>query len=108
MSAAERYVEAVNNADAKALLALFAENAIIKHPVGTDYGHEEIADLHTDVIFADRNHAEIVRRIEQGNVEVVQLQVFSPLREDEPPVDTVDIFTLNDEGLVQHLDIYYR
>lgn len=107
MSVAKRYVEAVNNADTPALLALFAEDATLTHPVGTDHGHTEIADFHTDVIFDGRVRLTLARSIEQGNVEVAQLEGTSPINEDTT-VHTVDIFTLNDQGLVQTLDIYYR
>jgi steroid delta-isomerase len=107
MSVAERYVEAVNNADTAALLALFAEDATLTHPVGTDQGHSEIADFHTDVIFAGQVHMTLFRSIEHGNIEVAQLEGTSPLNEDTT-VHTVDIFTLNHNGLVQTLDIYYR
>ena len=107
MSVAERYVEAVNNADTAALLALFAEDATLTHPVGTDQGHTEIADFHTDVIFAGQVRMTLARSIEQGNIEVAQLEGTSPLNEDTT-VHTVDIFTLNHNGLVQSLDIYYR
>jgi ketosteroid isomerase-like protein len=108
MTTAERYVEAVNNADSAALLALFAEDATLTHPVGTDQGHLEIADFHNDVVFAGQLHMTITRQIEQGNIEVAQLQGTSPLDEDGMTVHAVDIFELNDDGLVQNLDIYYR
>jgi hypothetical protein len=39
---------------------------------------------------------------------VVQLVGSSPLSDDDTTLDTVNIFTLNDDGLVQTLDIYYR
>lgn len=107
MSVAARYVEAVNNADTPALLALFAEDATLTHPVGTDQGHTEIADFHSDVIFAGHVRLTLARSIEQGDVEVAQLEGTSPLN-DDTTVHTVDIFTLNDDGLVQTLDIYYR
>jgi hypothetical protein len=107
MSVAERYVEAVNNADTAALLSLFAEDATLLHPVGTDTGHSEIAEFHNDVIFAGQVRMTVVRRIEHGNIEVAQLEGSSPLNEDTT-VHTADIFTLNDDGLVQTLDIYYR
>jgi hypothetical protein len=107
MTVAERYVEAVNSADSGALLALFAEDATLTHPVGTDTGHTEIADFHTDVIFEGQVRMSIVRTIEKGNIEVAQLEGSSPLSEDTV-VHTADIFTLNDDGLVQTLDIYYR
>jgi steroid delta-isomerase len=107
MTVAERYVEAVNSADSAALLALFAEDATLTHPVGTDTGHTEIADFHTDVIFEGQVRMSIVRSIEKGNIEVVQLEGSSPLSEDTV-IHTADIFTLNDDGLVQTLDIYYR
>jgi len=105
---AERYIEAVNKADETAVLALFAADAMLKHPVGVDQGHEEIADFHNEVIFPDKLEVTIVRSIVQDNVEVLQLLSTSPVREDPAVVDTVDIFTLNDEGLIQVLDIYYR
>ncbi|MCW2654113.1 MAG: steroid Delta-isomerase [Mycobacterium sp.] len=108
MTTGERYVEAINNADSAALLALFAEDATLTHPVGTDRGHIEIADFHNDVVFAGQVHMTITRQFEQGNLEVVQLQGSSPLDEDGTTLHTVDIFELNDDGLVQTLDIYYR
>jgi hypothetical protein len=107
MSVAQRYVDAINSADGDALLAIFAEDATLTHPVGTDTGHTEIADFHTDVIFEGQVRMTIVRSIEQGNIEVAQLEGTSPLSEDTV-VHTADIFTLNDDGLVQALDIYYR
>jgi uncharacterized protein (TIGR02246 family) len=108
MTTAEKYVAAVNAADAAALLALFAEDATLTHPVGTDQGHAEIADFHRELLFAAELQVTIIRRIGQDNVEVVQLQGTTPLSEDGSTVQTVDIFTLNDQGLVQTLDIYYR
>jgi hypothetical protein len=107
MSVAERYVEAVNNADTAALLSLFAEDATLLHPVGTDTGLAEIAEFHNDVIFAGQVRMSVVRSFEHDNIEVVQLEGSSPLNEDTT-VHTVDIFTLNGDGLVQTLDIYYR
>jgi predicted SnoaL-like aldol condensation-catalyzing enzyme len=107
MSVAEGYVEAVNNADSAALLALFAEDATLTHPVGTDQGHDEIADFHTDVIFAGQVRMNLVRSIEQGNIVVAQLEGSSPLSEDTT-IHTVDIFEVNKDGLVQTLDIYYQ
>src|ERR1700751_261502 len=93
MSVAQRYIEAVNSADTPALLALFAEDATLTHPVGTDQGHTEIADFHTDVIFAGQVRMTLSRTIEHGNVEVEQLEGTSPLNEDTI-VHTCDIFTL--------------
>jgi steroid Delta-isomerase len=107
MSVAERYLDAVNKADTAALLALFADDATLTHPVGSDQGHTEIADFHTDVIFEGQVRMTLSRNIEHGNIEVAQLEGSSPLNEDTT-VHTVDIFTLNDEGLIQTLDIYYR
>ena len=107
MSVAQRYVEAVNSADTPALLALFAEDATLTHPVGTDQGHTEIADFHTDVIFEAQVRMTLSRTLEQGNIEVAQLEGTSPLNEDTI-VHTCDIFTLDDNGLLQTLDIYYR
>src|SRR3981081_4227665 len=107
MSVAQRYVDAINSADGDALLAIFAEDATLTPPVGTDTGHTEIADFHTDVIFEGQVRMTIVRSIEQGNIEVAQLEGNRPLNEDTT-INTVDIFTLNDAGLVQTLDIYYR
>lgn len=107
MSVAERYIEAVNSADSAALLALFAEDATLTHPVGVDYGHTEIADFHTDVIFEGQVRMTLMRNITQGNIEVAQLEGTSPMN-DDTTVHTVDVFTLNDDGLVEALEIYYR
>lgn len=108
MTVGERYVEAVNNADSEALLALFSKDAIVHHPVGSDRGHAEIADFHAEVVFADQLQLTIVRRIQQGNVEVLQVQGTSHLSDNDTTLQIVDIFTLDDDGLVQTLDVYAR
>ena len=108
MTTGERYVAAVNNADSQALLALFAEDATLNHPLGADQGHDDIGEFHADVVFADQLHLTIVRHIVTDNVEVVQIEGTSPLREDGTIVQAVDIFTLNDDGLVQTMDVFNR
>ena len=70
---------------------------------GTDQGHTEIADFHTIIC---RTGMTLSRTIRARQHRSGTVETTSPLNEDTT-VYTVDIFTLNDKGLVQTLDSYY-
>jgi steroid delta-isomerase len=107
-SIASRYVRAVNAQDADSLLALFAPDAVLLHPVGRFEGTAAIADFYRDVVFLGRAQAEIVHHHAAEGIEVALLEATSPLDPDAGTVDAADIFTLNALGTLDRLEIYYR
>ena len=107
-SIGRRYVEAVNDADVDALMALFAEDAVLQHPMGVFTDPEGMAGFYTDVVFAGRAVTEIVTTARDGNREWVEIEATSPLSEDGRRVYAADLFELDDAGLISRLAIYYR
>jgi steroid delta-isomerase len=107
-SIASRYVEAVNTQDADGLLALFAPDALLLHPVGRFEGTAEIAGLYRDIVFLGQAQATIVNHYALEGVEVALLEATSPVDPDAGTVHAADIFTLNAAGTLDRLEIYYR
>ncbi len=105
---AQRYVTAVNDADEAALMALFAPDAVLRHPLGTYQGHDEIAAFYRDVVFAGKAQTEITRLVAGPGVEVAQIEASSPLGEPGNRAYAADVFTLGPGGVIQALEIYYR
>ncbi|MGW2659638.1 nuclear transport factor 2 family protein [Nocardia tengchongensis] len=108
MSIAEDYVRAVNAADEPALLALFAIGAELRNPRGTFSGHDEIAGFYRNVVFAGRAQTRITRVIPGPAVEVAQLEATSPLGAPGNRTYAIDVFTLDPDGRIATLEIYYR
>jgi ketosteroid isomerase-like protein len=105
---AQRYVAAVNEADEAALMALFAVDAVLRHPLGTYQGQEEIAGFYRGVVFAGQAQTEITRLVAGPDVEVAQIEATSPLGEPGNRAYAVDVFGVGPDGLIATLEIYYR
>lgn len=108
MNVAERYVAAVNAADEATLMALFAPGAVLRHPLGTYSGQAEMSAFYRDVVFAGGAHTTITRQVNGPGVEVVQIEATGPDRDSGKRTHAVDVFTLDGDGLVTELEIYYR
>lgn len=107
-SMASRYVEAVNAQDADRLLALFAPDALLLHPVGRFEGTDAIAGFYRDVVFLGQAEATVVEHHAFDRVEVALLEATSPLDPDAATVHAADVFTINASGTLDRLEIYYR
>ena len=107
-SVGERYVAAINAEDGTALMALFAEGAVLHHPLGTFTGREEMLGFYTDVVFAGKAQTEIVTSCVEEHREWIEIEATSPLGDPGNRVHAADVFDLDGEGLVQRLAIYYR
>lgn len=107
-SVAERYIDAVNHADELAVLGLFAVDAVLRHPLGTYQGAERIGGFYRDVVFAGKAHTEITRLVDGAGVEVAQIEATSPLGGPGDRAHAVDVFVLDERGLISELEIYYR
>jgi ketosteroid isomerase-like protein len=105
--AAERYVEAVCAEDMEALLALFQAGAVVRNQLGTFEGLDAIRGFYADVAFAGKARPVIVRCHEEGDVAMVELEATSPLGDPEHKAYAVDVFHVDEAGLVTRLDIYF-
>lgn len=108
-AALQAYVDAFNNGDADALVALFAENATIEDPVGTPLKY----------------HSEFAAWFQQGVAMQAKLELAAPIRgshgraaamafkvhmisEGRPmTIHSLDTIKLNEQGLITRLDAYW-
>lgn len=105
----QAYVDGFNNADAEALIALFADDAVIEDPVGT----------------APKRGAEIAAWFRQGVAMEARLQLDTPIRgshgnaaamaftlhmvQDGQPVSvrSLDVIEVDAAGLIARLEGYW-
>jgi ketosteroid isomerase-like protein len=107
-SIGQQYVEAINAADLDALLALFAEGAVLQHPMGTFTDPESMARFYRDVVFAGQAVTRIATTSRDGNRVWVEIEASSPLGEPGNKVYAADLFELDETGRISRLAIYYR
>ncbi len=108
VSIAQRYVDAVNAQDGHGLLALFADDALLLHPVGRFEGKEAIAGFYRDVVFSGQARTTIANQWLLDGVEVALLEATSPLDPNGGIVHAADVFTLDETGTLIRLEIFYR
>jgi steroid delta-isomerase len=103
----QRYVELVSAGDYEAITALYASDATVEDPVGSQprRGREEIRDLY-------RNAAGKVRLELQGNVRVAGTSAAAPMigrpaGMEGMIVEIVDVMTFNEEGLITSMQAYW-
>lgn len=109
MSVAQQYVDAVNAADGDTLLALFAEGATLRHPVGTYAGHDELRGFYESVVFQGQAVTTLVSVDALDDGELAVLSATSRAAEpDAKPLFAADIFRLDADGRITELQIFYR
>lgn len=103
----QRYVELMTSGDHEALVALYAADATIEDPVGSEprRGLEQIAELY-------RSAAGRVRLELDGNVRVAANSAAAPMvgrpvGMSGMVVDIVDIMTFDDNGLITSMRAYW-
>lgn len=106
--AARRYVEAVNDADGERLLALFDEDATLLHPTGRYEGHAPIRRFYEEIVFAGRARLRPGRLLSEGDTAMLELFATSPLADaGAAPLRTLDVFTVDGNGAIIELVVYY-
>ena len=109
MSVAQQYVEAVNAADGEALLALFADGAVLRHPLGTYTGHDELRGFYDTVVFQGQAVTTVLSVDDLPDGELALLSATSKVSEpDAKPLHAADVFRLDGAGLISELQIFYR
>lgn len=102
-----RYAEGLTRGDCDAIMALYADDATVEDPVGSEprRGREQIEDLY-------RNAAGKVRLELDGRVRVATNAAAAPMlgRPTGMPgmvVEIVDVMTFNDDGLITSMKAYW-
>jgi len=109
MSVAQQYVDAVNAADGEALLALFADGAVLRHPLGTYAGHDELRGFYDTVVFQGQAVTTVLSVDDLPDGELALLSATSKVSEpDAKPLHAADVFRLDGAGLISELQIFYR
>ena len=109
MTVSQQYVDAVNAADGDTLLALFADGAVLHHPLGTYTGRDELRGFYDSVVFQGQAVTTLlsVEAVEDG--ELALLSATSKVSEaDAKPLHAADVFRLDADGRITELQIFYR
>jgi hypothetical protein len=105
--AAQAYVDAVASDDLDGIVGLFAPGAVLQNQTGRYEGLDAIRGFY-DMIVAARVRPTVERILDDGPVAVLQMSAVSALGDPEQRAHAVDVFTVDDDGKVISLDIYFR
>lgn len=103
----QRYVDLMTSGDWEAIVALYAEDAIIEDPVGSEprRGREQITELYRGA--AGRLRLELEGRVRVVGNAAAAAMIARPAGMEGMVVDTVDVMTFNDEGLITSMRAYW-
>jgi len=101
---AEAYVDAVNAVDLDGLVALFADNALLEHAFGNFEGTDAIRAFHAENVLAFTPQVTSSDWLEQGRTVTFHLEASV----DGATSQTVDHLTVDDAGLIIHLEVGFR
>ncbi len=113
-AAAETYRESVNTKNLDLLRTIFAEDVVLsvptmamdlKNPDGVFRGIDEAMDFFATTSFKAQAMLTYTHVYEDKNSCVVELKGRLPAGND---VEALDIFTVNDDGLVTRMTVYAR
>lgn len=107
-----RYADAINARDPDSLAALFADGAVLDHPVGRYEGVDAIRGFYRDVVLAGEAVVSVGRTVSQesaaGSTVVAWVSATSPLDPSAGAAHAIDVFDLDGDGRIVALEIYYR
>ena len=106
-AAALAYVECINTKNLDKLLALFAEEGVLNHPFGVFAGKAKLAEFYGGLIMHMDTQLTLGRIAAEGRVCTVEVKGVSPQAPDKAQY-AIDLFEVNEQGLVKELAIYYR
>ena len=106
-AAAHNYVAAINSKNLEGLMAIFADDAELVHPFGIFSGKQKLVEFYGGLVILADTKLTIARESAENNICCVEVIGVSPQAPDKPQF-AVDLFEVNDEGLVKNLSIYYR
>lgn len=106
-AAAHVYVSCINSKNLEGLLAIFADDAELIHPFGVFSGKQKLVEFYGGLIMHADTQLTVGRESAENNVCCVEVVGVSPQAPDRPQY-AIDLFEVNEMGLVKNLSIYYR
>lgn len=106
-AAAKTYCDCINRKDLDGLLAIFAEDGELVHPFGVFSGKQKLAEFYGGLVMLADTQLTIAREAAEGRVCTIEVIGVSPQAPDKKQY-AVDLFEVNEQGLVKNLSIYYR
>lgn len=102
----ERYIAFVNAGDADAIAELYAENATLEDPIGTEPGHGREAVRK----FYESAASGGVKLELSGSPRVVAGEAAFPMRAHVGPqatIEIIDVMVFDDDGLIQSMRAFW-
>lgn len=108
-AALQAYVDGINRGDAEAVIALFAENAVIEDPVGTapKRGHEIVDWFHQAVAMKATLVPVAPPRGSHGNAGALAFIVTTEWEGQRVSIHSLDTCTFDDAGKIVELKGYW-
>jgi steroid Delta-isomerase len=102
-----RYAEGVTRGDCEAILALYADDATVEDPVGSEprRGREEILQLYRDA--AGKVRLELEGRVRVAANCAAAPMIARPTGMAGIVVEIVDVMTFDDDGLITSMRAYW-
>jgi hypothetical protein len=105
--AALAYVEYINSKNLEGLLALFAEDGQLTHPYGVFKGKDKLEEFYGGLVMKADTQLSVGRIAAEACVCSIEVKGVSPQAPDKAQY-AIDLFEVNEQGLVKELAIYYR
>lgn len=108
-AAPQQYLDAINNQDLEAIVALYADNAIVEDPVGSEIksGIDEVREFYKTVVEFDLT-AELTGQVRiAGNEVAFPFQVENKMEGTTMITSIIDVFKFNDEGKIVSMRAYW-
>lgn len=101
LAAIEAYVDLLNGKDAAPIVALYAAEATVEDPVGTDIrtGHPAIAEFYNNIAPLDTKAKLLWHRV-VGDTAVFEFEMLTTVGDDTYRITPVDIMIFNTDGLI--------
>jgi len=108
-AAMQAYVDGLNRGDAEAVIALFAEDAVIEDPVGTPEkrGQEIVAWFHEAVAMKARLELATPIRGSHGNAAAMAFTVTTEWEGKRAAIRSLDVCTFDAAGRITRLEGYW-
>lgn len=108
-AALQTYVDSISNSDLEAIINLFAEDAVVEDPVGTDphIGHAALREFYQMACDS------VSKMVLEGNVRVTKkwaaagMLAYPKGAEDSLVIETLDVMEFNEEGKIIRMTAYW-
>ncbi|MEH6550345.1 MAG: nuclear transport factor 2 family protein [Pseudomonadales bacterium] len=108
-SVMQQYVDNITAGDLEAIIALFAEDAVVEDPIGTDanVGHAALR------VFYQVACDSVAKMVLEGNVRArdssgaCAMLAYPKGAEDSLVIETLDVMTFNEEGKITAMTAYW-